>query len=79
MRACNAPEQPMHAIVIRVIKREKAVRFACRFGIYSIIAINRMRGFAIYQIGRADPPRFSARVVSQVFDRDQFLGVGIDL
>src|SRR5450759_5671961 len=46
---------------------------------YSIIAINRMRGFAIYQIGRADPPRFSARVVSQVFDRDQFLGVGIDL
>jgi hypothetical protein len=37
-----------------------------------------MRGFAIYQIGRADPPRFSARVVSQVFDRDQFLGVGID-
>jgi hypothetical protein len=34
MRACNAPEQPMHAIVIRVIKREKAVRFACRFGIH---------------------------------------------
>src|SRR5450759_2364438 len=32
MRACHAPEQPMHAIVIRVIKRAKAVRFACRFG-----------------------------------------------
>src|SRR5664279_6589421 len=46
---------------------------------YSIIAINRMRGFAIYQIGRAGRPRFAARVVSQVFDRDQFLGVEIDL
>jgi len=38
-----------------------------------------MRGFAIYQIGRAGRPRFAARVVSQVFDRDQFLGVEIDL
>jgi hypothetical protein len=34
MRACHAPAQPMHAIVIRVIKRAKAVRFACRFGIH---------------------------------------------
>jgi hypothetical protein len=38
-----------------------------------------MRGFAIYQIDRAGRPRFTARVVSQVFDRDQFLGVEIDL
>jgi hypothetical protein len=38
-----------------------------------------MRGFAIYQIGRAGPPRFSAPIVPHKFDRDQFLGVGIDL
>jgi hypothetical protein len=38
-----------------------------------------MRGFAIYQIGHAGRPRFDARVVSQVFDQDQFLRVEIDL
>jgi hypothetical protein len=38
-----------------------------------------MRGFAIYQIGRADPPRVYAPIVPPNFDQDQFLGVGIDL
>jgi hypothetical protein len=33
-----------------------------------------MRGFAIYQIGRADPPRFYAPIVPHNFDQDQFLG-----
>jgi hypothetical protein len=38
-----------------------------------------MRGFAIYQIVRADPPRFYAPIVPHNFDQDQFLGVRIDL
>jgi hypothetical protein len=30
-----------------------------------------MRGFAIYQIGRAAQPRFDAPIVSHGFDQDQ--------
>jgi hypothetical protein len=38
-----------------------------------------MRGFAIYQIGRAGQPRFYAPIVAHQFDQDQFLRVEIDL
>jgi hypothetical protein len=38
-----------------------------------------MRGFAIYQIGRAGPPRVFARIVPIVFDQDQFPGHEINL